>query len=96
MVAPLALAALQVQTGQVAEELTIAVHVAGLNLPDALMMRATTAAVLQGHGVSRAPIAGALPSVSLAPYHLTYPYPYFSGHVLVPEQRWFKAKNVLE
>jgi hypothetical protein len=87
---------LQVQTGQVAEVPTIAVHVAGLNLPDALTASAATVAASLRHGASGAPIASMLSPVFLAPYHLAYPYPLLSNHVPVPEPRRFKAKNMLE
>ncbi len=75
---------------------TIAVLIAGPNPPDASTASAVTATALLGHGASGAPMAGLLPPASLAPYHLTYPYPLPSGCELVPEPRWFKAENMLE
>jgi hypothetical protein len=42
----------QVQMDQVAEVPTIAVHIAGLNPPDALTVSAATAATSLGHGAS--------------------------------------------
>jgi hypothetical protein len=92
MVAPLP----QVQMGQAADALTIAVHIAGLNPPDGPTASAATATASLGHGTSGAPMAGVLPPASLAPYHLAYPYPLRSGRVPVPEPRWFKAENILE
>jgi hypothetical protein len=69
MVAPL----LQVQMGQAAEVPTIAVHVTGLNPPDAPRASAATATALLGPGASGALMASVLSPASLAPYHLTYP-----------------------
>jgi hypothetical protein len=86
----------QVQTGQVADVHTIAVHIAEQIPPDMPTTSAATATASLGHGASGAPMTGVLPPASLAPYHLTYPYPLQSGHVLVQEPRWFKAKNMLE
>jgi hypothetical protein len=86
----------QVQTGQAAEVPTIAVHVMGPNPQDAPTASAETATTSLGQGASGAPIADVLPPASLAPYDLAYPYPLPSGHVLVPEPRRFKAKNMLE
>jgi hypothetical protein len=86
----------QVQTGQAAEVPTIAVHVAGPNPPDAPTVSAATVTASLGHGASGALMAGVLPPVSLAPYHLAYPYCLPSGRVPVPEPRQFKAKNMLE
>jgi hypothetical protein len=70
MVAPLP----QVQMGLAVEEPPIAVHIVGLNPLDALTVSSATVATSLGHGASRVPIAGVLPSASIAPYHLALPY----------------------
>jgi hypothetical protein len=96
MVAQLAQAVSQAQTGQAVEVPTIAMHVAGPSLPDTPMMSMATTAALLGHGASGITIAGALPLASLAFYHLAYLYPLLSGCVQVPGPCLFKAKNILE
>jgi hypothetical protein len=92
MVAPLP----QVQTGQAADVLTIAVHITRPNPPDALMASTATTTASLGHSASVVPTAGVLLAASLAPYRLAYSYPLPSGCVPVPEPRRFKSENMLE